>query len=171
MIDILKLTQLMAQTGIAKPADLIGVSSEEIRKLEADLGLQFPTAYRAYLRSFGRSAGLLTPWMAIYFDDLKEVREEFETQNAQLARPLKLPENALLIAHCEQIFDLIPCGKSEDPPVYRTDLSSEDRVMPTQLAERFSDYLEQLITTSQQVEFYLDSTEELEIPAEDLIRY
>lgn len=171
MIDILKLTQLMAQSGIAKPSDLIGVSSEEIRKMESDLGLQFPTAYRAYLRSFGRSAGLLTPWMAIYFDDLKEIRAEFRAQNAELSRPLKLPDNALLVAHCEQVFDLIPCGKNEDPPVYRTDLASENGIMPTQQAEHFSDYLEQLIYNSQRVEFPLDPLDELDIPNEDLIRY
>lgn len=171
MIDILKLTQLMTQTGIAKPSDLIGVSAEEIRKLEAFFQVRFPAAYRAYLRSFGRSAGLLTPWMAVYFDDLKEIREEFHAQNTCLPRALKLPDNALLIAHCEHIFDLIPCEKGDDPPVYRTDLSSEATVKPVIFAECFSQYLEQLILSSRRMEFPFDSTEEPDLSIEDLIRF
>lgn len=136
----------MEEQGVATSKDLVGVSDAEIKKLEQYFGLNFPKAYRQYLKSFGRSAGFLSPWMAIYYDDLKEIRETFELYLAQ-GLSYKLPANSLLIANFENTFDFINCKGAHDPAVYRVDFR-EEKPRAVKFAPSYSVYLENLVKSS-----------------------
>src|SRR5690606_18240639 len=92
--------------------------------------------------------GLLSPWMAIYFDDLKEIRDQFDCLIAASALPFNLPAKALLIANWESVFDFIVCDGRADPPVYRVDLYQSDRSNFRVYAKSYSAYLENLIQTA-----------------------
>jgi hypothetical protein len=149
MNDLGHLTRLMEHRGIARKTDLVGVSDREIQALERLWGLRFPEVYRQFLREFGRSAGKLSPWLAIYFDDLKEIKEQFLGLVALESSQLILPQDALLIANWESVFDFIRCNGLDDPQVFRVDLYSAQRYKIRLYAHSFSDYLENLIETSE----------------------
>lgn len=148
MIDVSQLTNLMENRGVAHKSDLVGVSEAEMGELEKHFGLTFPRTYRQFLRSFGRSAGFLSPWMAIYFDDLKEIREQFDCLIAADRHPFILPERALLIGNWESIFDYLVCDGSDDPEVHRIDLYQAELVYGRVYAKSYSAYLENLIKTA-----------------------
>ncbi len=174
MVDVKKLTCLMAKKGIAQSSELIGVSLKEAGKLENYFGVRFPSAYTAFLTHFGRSAGFLSPWMAIYFDDLKEIKESFELHNSQSKHPFSLPERALLIANGENVFDFILCNESDDPSVYRVDFGGDTNksVIAVLYAKSYSAYLEALIDSSDDALFPDDlRVDEALLPSEDTIDY
>ncbi|MCR6650706.1 MAG: SMI1/KNR4 family protein [Cellvibrionaceae bacterium] len=148
MIDVSHLTSLMEHRGVARKSELVGVSDTEVRSLEHYFGLSFPSSYRQFLRSFGRSAGFLSPWMAIYFDDLKEIRDQFDCLVAADGLHFNLPAKTLLIANWESVFDFIVCDGQENPPVYRIDLYKVDHSQFRVYAQSFGEYLENLITTT-----------------------
>jgi hypothetical protein len=148
MIDVSHLTCLMENRGVAHKSELVGVNNTEIQSLEKYFGLAFPSCYRQFLHNFGRSAGLLSPWMAIYFDDLKEIRDQFECLSAASALPSNLPPNALLIANWESVFDFVICNDCDDPPVYRIDLYQPDPSNLRVYSPLYSEYLENLINTT-----------------------
>lgn len=146
VIHIQKIIRLMEEQGVATPKDLVGVTEKEIKQLESHFKLEFPKAYRQYLTHFGRSAGLLSPWMAIYFDDLKEIREIFDLYVAQ-GLGIKLPKDALLVANFENTFDFILCNGAHDPAVYRVDFRQE-KPSSAKHSPNFSSYLENLVKNS-----------------------
>lgn len=148
MIDVGQLTELMETRGVARKSDLVGVSEAEILELEKHFGLVFPKVYRQFLRNFGRSAGFLSPWMAIYFDDLKEIREQFDCLIAADRHPFVLPEKALLIGNWESVFDYLLCDGNPDPAVHRIDLYQTDQTAGRVYAKTYSAYLENLIKTA-----------------------
>lgn len=143
MNDVSKLARIMAQKDIAQEHELIGISLSEMLTLEEYFGLVFPQAYRTFLKQFGRSAGLLSPWMAMYFDDLKEIRETFDIQAKQLKKAPRLPRKALLISHWESVYDFIICGKDQDPEVFRIDLTQGGK--PKLHSPSYSQYLLTLV--------------------------
>lgn len=169
-INIQKIIRLMETQGVATRSDLVGVSEKEIKQLERHFELAFPKAYRQYLRSFGRSAGFLSPWMAVYFDDLKEIRDTFEQYLAQGFK-YKLPVNALLIANFENTFDFMICNGAPDPQVQRVDFRCE-KPRAKKFAPSFSLYLEKLVKNSNDACLPPEPQEyeELEV-IEDVINY
>ncbi len=148
MIDVGHLTSLMEQRGVAHKADLIGVSDAQIQSLEQHFGVKFPLSYRQFLRHFGRSAGFLSPWMAIYFDDLKEIRDQFDCLLAADKKPFTLPAKAMFIGNWESVFDYILCDGRDDPEVYRIDLYQPERNHRRVYAKSYSAYLENLVKTA-----------------------
>lgn len=170
MSELRNIIQLMERKGIANRRDLVGVPDAEIRSLEAHLELRFPEVYREYLLTFGRSAGFLTPWMAIYFDDLKEVRDLFDQFNAtkelESGFGFLLPADALLVANCESVFDFLVCHKAADPPVIRVDFSSEI-VRPKPIAATFTAYLEYLVNSSDTTGFPDEPFDDAEVELQD----
>ncbi len=170
MSELSSIIQLMEQKGIAHRRDLVGVPDAEIRHLEAYFEIRFPEVYRDYLLTFGRSAGFLTPWMAIYFDDLKEIRDLFDqfnaTKHVESNFGFLLPADALLVANCESVFDLVICHKAANPPVIRVDFSS-DIVKPKPIAASFTAYLEYLVNSSDVTGFPDEAFDETELGLQD----
>jgi hypothetical protein len=171
MIDLSHLTHLMEHRGIARRADLVGVSDAEIQRLEQYFGVTFPASYRQFLGAFGRSAGLLSPWMAIYFDDLKEIREQFLGLLAADNFQYQLPENALLIANWESVFDFIICDDNANPAVYRFDLFQSDAAHYRLYANCFSRYLENLIENADSDILPKDFFADEDVPSDDRLIY
>lgn len=172
MINITELTQLMASLGVAKNSDLVGVTEKDIQSLERHFGLQLPLSYRTFLRHMGRSAGQLSPWMAIYFDDLKEIREQFDLLNATLDAPTALPAKALIIANWESVFDFLVCSDNSDPEVLRLDLCHEGGPYLKSYAPSLSVYLTNLARSANSIEIPDDLLEDNEPTfAEDIISY
>lgn len=163
MIAFEQLIELMAQQNIAQHCDLVGVSATEIKAMQSHFNVEFPASYCEFLRLCGRSAGHLAGWSAIYFDDLKEIAEEFEfcltavNQNKLISNPL--PDKALLIAHYENHFDYIICD-TKNPEVYRISFC-EDHTQVSQFSKCFNDYIESMIhavatSNSQVAPFFID---------------
>lgn len=163
----------MEERGVASNQDLVGVSEQEIQTLEQHFGVEFPKAYRQYLSSFGRSAGYLSPWMAIYFDDLKEIRETFELYVEQ-GFSFKLPAGALIIANFENTFDFFICKGSHDPAVYRVDFRQENP-SAKKFAPSFSYYLDNLVkisdTSTLPEDLFGDDMDDMDDMLDDLMHY
>lgn len=147
MLDVQRLKHMMQTHQVASPPDLVGVCAEEIARLQTRLGLVFPASYQQFLLTCGRSAGLLSPWVAFYFDDLVEIREEFNERLSELIDPFDVPANALVFAQADAIFDYFFCDGSEDPPVYRLNFQTENPSCE-RCAMSFSAYLEALVLAS-----------------------
>lgn len=144
-MELERFVRLMEERDVAKSSDLVGVSEREISLMETRLKVVFPAAYRQYLLRFGRSAGFLSTWMAIYFDDLEEIRDAFDALNSEYINAIVLPQNALLISNLDSVFDYIFCGDTADPEVFRIDMRGEDGAYCEKYAESFSAYIERLI--------------------------
>lgn len=139
-----QLTELMSELGVAQSQDLVGVPLSEIKNMEAFFGLRFPASYVHFLHRCGRSAGHLAGWAAIYFDDLKEIAEEFEFHKTMISSELLLPSDGLLIAHYNQSFDYMICDGASEPTIYRItfdDLGAHCE----RFANSHTDYLEAMI--------------------------
>lgn len=173
MININEITQLMASLGVATGADLVGVTEKDVQSLETYFGLQLPASYRDFLLHMGRSAGYLSPWMAIYFDDLKEIREQFDLLNATLATPIMLPANALIIANWESVFDFMVCTERDDPQVLRVDLCHESGPCIKNYSPSYTEYLTNLVRSANTQEIPSDLLEDNaeQVFAEDTISY
>lgn len=167
MIDISQITQRMFALGVAKEGDLIGVAMQEVLDLEQRLGLALPHNYKQFLLAMGRSAGFLSPWMAIYYDDLQEIREQFDYLNATLATPATLPANALIIANWESVFDFMVCT-NEDPEIMRVDLCNKSGPRMKTYASSYSAYLDNLINNSDPQEIPADLLEDQEAYTQEL---
>lgn len=162
----------MDQHGIAKPEDLVGVPDEEILNLERHFDLTFPTTYRQFLARFGRSAGYLSPWMAIYYDDLKEIREQYELMAETNPGSPDLPAQALIIGNWESIFDFIVCDQGEDPEVYRIELCDTNNSTCRCYSASYSSYLENMVKTADTTSISGDFFEqEIDALAEDIITF
>lgn len=148
MIHIPELIQLMSDLGVAQSRDLVGVSEQEIAALEKHFGIKLPQSYHLFLRNMGRSAGYLSPWMAIYFDDLKEIREQFDLLNATLAAPVTLPGRSVVIANWESVFDYMVCAGNDDPAVTRVELCNSDGPREKIYAASYSEYLGNLVRSA-----------------------
>lgn len=147
MLDGQRLVQLMQAHQVANERDLVGVCDKEIQALERRLGLSFPDSYKQFLHLCGRSAGHISPWVALYFDDLMEIREEFFERLAQAALPLNLSSDVLIIAQAEEVFDFLYCDGSDDPPVYRINFQAQPPTLMCQ-AQAYSLYLEAVVIAS-----------------------
>lgn len=166
-----QITQKMQKRGIAAHGDLVGVCDKEIAQLESELNISLPASYRHFMRSMGRSAGFLSPWMALYFDDLKEIQQQFQQLNAQLSNPLQLTQSTLLIAQCEHYFDAIDCNQS-DPEILRMDLSDNTGKQAQVIAESFVQYLDILIDNSDSLSVPSDFfSKDDELFEEDIINF
>jgi hypothetical protein len=139
-----QLTELMSTLGVAQNEDLVGVPLPEIQAMEAFFGLRFPVSYVHFLHRCGRSAGHLSGWAAIYFDDLKEIAEEFEFHKTMLNSELLLPGNGLLIAHYNQSFDYMICDGTAEPAIYRITFC-DGNAHCERFAKTHADYLEAMI--------------------------
>lgn len=156
-MELERIVRLMEERDIAKSSDLVGVSEREIGRMEAQLDIHFPAAYRQYLLRFGRSAGFLSTWMAIYFDDLEEIREAFEQLNREYVEAIVLPRNALLISNLDSVFDYLFCDGSADPEVFRIDMRGDNGAFCEKYAESFSAYIERLILNADAEKLHGDS--------------
>lgn len=153
----------MAQHNIAQQEDLVGVSLEEMQTMQEHFGVEFPASYVQFLYTCGRSAGHLAGWGSIYFDDLKEIAEDFtqycSCSAASSHNANKLPTKALLIAHYEGCFDYIICDTPE-PQVFRIGFNNE-QANHCLLANSFNDYLKLMIkakakTNDRVAPFFID---------------
>lgn len=157
MLDIQRIVQLMQTHQVARQRDLVGVCLTEIQALQQRLGVVFPASYCQFLHICGRSAGLLSPWVALYFDDLLEIRDEFHLHLDALTAPIDLSPELLVIAQAEAVFDFIYCDGSDDPPVYRINFQTEQSFFSCN-APAFSLYLESLVEASDRANWLDDLT-------------
>lgn len=148
-VEIQKIVHILAQQGLAGPRDLVGVSEPEIRALEAFFDVSLPGAYRLFLSQFGRSAGFLSPWVAMYFDDLKEIRETFDGLVAKGVK-FELPKQAFIIANFDSTFDFFVCGNHHNPEVHRVNLRCQHPYTKT-YATSFTAWLETVALTSKAI--------------------
>lgn len=170
MNDLSPVIESMQTKGIANRSELIGVSQLERKALEQYFGLNFPEWYREFLHQFGRSAGFLSPWRAMYFDDLKEIKESFKEQARTLARAIQLPPKTLLIAQLESVFDFIVCNGHANPKVYRVDLNRPAQIYVQ--ANSFGEYLVNLVNDANNGVIIDESfNDDSYWPKEDVIRF
>ena len=144
-MQLQQLTDLMSQLGVAQAKDLVGVPLADIRALENYFGLKFPACYVQFLHKCGRSAGHLAGWAAMYFDDLKEIAEEFEFHTTLTNVALPLPDPGLLIAHYGQYFDYLVCDGSAEPAIFRITFDPKDGAQCERFADNYGHYLEAII--------------------------
>ena len=155
-MQLTQLIQLMAEHNVAQAHDLVGVPLAEIHAMESHFNVKFPVTYIQFLHSCGRSAGHLGGWTAFYFDDLKEIAEEFDFQRAIAQSDELIASNTLLIAQFDTYFDYFLCDGQADPEVYRIRFSHEGTAHCERFAPSFTAYINQLILSASNDTKYID---------------
>jgi hypothetical protein len=95
-------------------------SPEEVAKLEADLHVRLPAAYRAYLLLMGNEPDPVLTGTDCSIGDLYVLDQQAEELLAEDGNPFKLPPDAFVFEmHQGYEFMYFLCdGTSEDPPVF-----------------------------------------------------
>lgn len=154
------LFSLMHDLKVAKPNDFVGVPLSEVRAMERYFSVKFPAVYVQFLHRCGRSAGYLSGWWSIYFDDLKEIANDFAQTSEKRELATALPEKGIFIANQGLVFDYLICNGESDPAVWRVDYSTT-HVVCEEYATRYSEYLEAFIrgatTRAMSIEAMIDT--------------
>ena len=120
---------------------LEGASDEEIQALEQYAGGPFPSVYKQFLKSLGRSAGELlrgTEYSVTGRDRLR-LREPAERLLQRKQSSFVLPDTAFVFLMSQGYqFSFFFMNQGNDPPVYHY---HEGDGQPTQLASSLSNYL------------------------------
>ena len=134
------LFQRMQRTGVVLPAQLVGCTPAQIRRLESRYGLTLPSTYRRFLSVMGRKSGRLFAhdWLEVHYDSVLKltaqvpgiVRDwgEIAPEWASFA----LPDKALVILYRDMSddFHFIRCDREDDSAVWHF---SPDVPRPRQL--------------------------------------
>ena len=93
---------------------------EEVTKLEADLHVRLPAAYRAYLLLMGNGPDPILTGTDCSIGDLYVLREGAEELLVEDGSPFELPPDAFIFLMHQgyQFMYFISDGSSEDPPVF-----------------------------------------------------
>lgn len=105
---------------LAKPANIIGCTKEEVNNLEKQLNVKFPIAYKQFLLEMGHCAGSFFRGTNIYVDndffDLQRSAKKILDRNGN---NFSLPSNAFVFSmHQGYQFNYFHIDQNEDPPVY-----------------------------------------------------
>lgn len=108
-----------ASSGIARK-DIIGCTEEEVHRLEEQLGIHVPAAYREWLRWMGHGAGGFLRGTDVFYDDdlpsLKEGALELFHENDLDGA---LPADALVFyLHQGYVAQFMRLSEGDDPPIY-----------------------------------------------------
>lgn len=157
-----ELLALMHALKVAKPSDFVGVPLAEVRSMERHFAVKFPAIYVQFLHHCGRSAGFLSGWWSIYFDDLKEIAQDFADISKAREAVTELPPNGVFIANQGLVFDYLLCNGEHDPAVWRVDFSNSNLVCE-EYAASYSDYLETFIRSATAKAVALDDMIDTEV--------
>lgn len=130
--------QNLVAAGFAEPDDFVGCTSGEIRSLEQEFGVDFPTAYESCLRHIGVDSGPLFRGTEFTVESLRSQREYATKRLEEKDSEFTLAPNHFVFAgqqgHSFLFFDT---EVGEDPPVHviTPDAPVEKR------AESFSEWL------------------------------
>jgi hypothetical protein len=120
-----------------------GCSKAEVARLEGELGVRLPAAYRHFLKIMGKGAGdfLLSDHWRFQFDDLFDL-----ARSDEYAELCDLPDKYFVLAEregCQWVF-FVADGKSDDPPVFLFDDGHE--LTYRQIARSVWEFIDSLVT-------------------------
>jgi hypothetical protein len=122
MLDAKTLRQRLLALGVADSYTIAGCTDSEIQRLEVIADLRLPSAYIAFLRVAGKTAGRFMSDVDIYYDKLSKLNSRAIAilDNWEEGR-LCLPHRAFVFAmrYGEQFMFFVADGQSEDPPIQR----------------------------------------------------
>ncbi|WP_406698297.1 SMI1/KNR4 family protein [Singulisphaera sp. Ch08] len=118
-----------------------GFREDEIRAVEEAISLPLPAAYRAFLRTMGRSAGALFGDVTMTFDSpgaFLHLQHDARDNTAGLGYPPRLtPEAFVFSDYGGSQFSFFLCGgREDDPEIFDYEVGNID---PPQSAGRFTD--------------------------------
>ncbi len=133
-------------SGIARAEEIVGCAPEEVAGIEAQLGVQLPAAYRAFLLGLGRRAGSLFQGEDVEYPlvlDFRAQAERILDEDAGLCgrRRFSLPQDAFVFwTHQNYLFYYFPTADySDDPAVYR--FMQEEDGQPRRESDSFLSFL------------------------------
>jgi hypothetical protein len=145
-LDHIKARFEQAPTPMFKPQ---GVRIEQIRELEAMMGLRFPAAYTEFLLWMGANANLLLDYGNCDFNKLSVLTKNVEfalwsygTDDAELS--LSKTDLVFWTDVNSYRFYLIEARDNDDPPVYFAD-AQRLRMGFSQTHLRFSDFINEAV--------------------------
>jgi hypothetical protein len=136
--------QRLIGSGIAAPESVKGCTEAEVTRLENELGVRLPSAYRDFLRVMGHRAGKFLVGTDYCYPEVVNLQHAFRRFWGRAGAGGPFPDGAVVfLAHQGYIFLFFDArGCPDDPPV----LSVTDRApAPVQLFGRFSDWLREAV--------------------------
>ena len=114
-----ELVRHLVESGAATPGEIVGCTGAEVRALEARYGVRLPAAYRLFLTTLGREAGLVSvanTGLSLFYREVASLTENVRQD------PMfhVLPERAYVFASDQSIryWFFVADGRSEDPEVF-----------------------------------------------------
>jgi hypothetical protein len=143
MFDPEAFVRRLLVAGLAVPETILGCTEGEISLIESHFEVNLPEAYKAFLKTAGKQAGVLfVPDIDIFFPKVLELRgRALETLDIFESGSLTLPQHSFVFSdrYGEQFMFFICDGDSSDPPVY---LYYQGRGAYEQISNQFSDIVE-----------------------------
>jgi hypothetical protein len=135
------LTQL-EQGRLCKPGEARGATEQEIDRLEREIGLPLPAAYKSYLRAVGKGAGDFLCGTDIFLPQVPGIRDDAVEVLHQLDPSLQLPPDAFVFGHHQgYVFYYMRTDPADDdPPVY----CFTDDASPRQVSSSFTGFLTEM---------------------------
>lgn len=110
----------LIENKLAFPKNIRGCSEIDIRELEKHFDVKLPLIYKDFLRIMGRQAGEYQRGTDIYYNDLFDLRKQFEEILRENNNPFLLKSSIFVFSgHQGIIFHFFDTEEDFiDPPVY-----------------------------------------------------
>jgi hypothetical protein len=135
----LKTRRDIAEQYLAQERGGVGLSEQEIANVEQELGVSFPSVFRAFLVAMGKNHGQLFRGSDTSPDDYLEYRQVAEEQLMQSGAPSLTARTVVFLLHQGYSFYFFEADGSYDPPIY---LYVEGNTKPQKLAATFAELVE-----------------------------
>jgi len=118
MLDPTLLRKRLLSSGLATEETIVPCSELEIARLETTAPDVLPDAYKAFLRTAGRKAGLLFSDVNFFYPGILDLTERASGWLREFESPLALPERAFVFSdrYGEQFMYFLVDG--DDPPIF-----------------------------------------------------
>ena len=128
---------------LATESSLVGVSVEDINRIEKQASVLLPRAYKDFLISFGKKAGFFASDVVFFYSEILDLREELNEMIEEEGLDFEVPENAFVFSGYQGFqYHYFICDGRGDPEIYRIMDGGEST---QKVAESFSGYLKSMV--------------------------
>ena len=136
-----KIKQQLQQLGLVKPDEFVGCTTDELNRLEEELGISLPKSYQEFMLWMGNGAGQFLRGSDCFFQHISYLREWAIELLEENNFPEALPDDAFIFfMHQGYQFSFFRLSEGDEPPIYYY-CEGENKTSFTNSHKKFSDFL------------------------------
>jgi hypothetical protein len=155
-----EIVRRLIERGIAAPDTIVGCKPEEVNHIELDQSTVLPLAYREFLLTMGRGAGVLFIGSDVFYPRIIGLKADAAALLIEASDDWSLPQDScVFFMHQGYQFYYMLSSEGDDPPVY---YYFEGRGQPG--ASAYDSFLEWLWVSQQSTPASLNVIGDLPLP-------